>query len=253
MFCQKCGTSMPETALACPGCNAPIARAGAGTAAMADTVKAAYGNGLAALKGFAADPVGRLPATYAALGDDQARRIGLTYGVVSVLCFLLGGYLMFPFKDGLFDFLGFGGVMKCILFGVIPFACVAAGSIATRKIFGGQGGTGGDLFIAGAALLPMSFAMVVNGLLGFENSGAIGAVSILAGCTAVLMLFSGYSRISKLTERATTLAIPIVVLLTIWLGKVIASSVLEGGFGGGRGMGGFDNAGLGGMSGFGGY
>jgi hypothetical protein len=242
---------MTEAATACPSCNTPVAKTGAAatSAAVADTVKAAYGSGLAALKSFASDPVGRLPATYAALGDDKAKRIGITYGVVSVLCFLLGGYLMFPFKDGLFDFLGFGGVMKCVLFGVLPFVCVAAGSMATRKVFGGQGGTGGDIFIAGAALLPMSFAMIVNGLLGYDNASAMGAVSLFAGCTSVLMLFSGYSRISKLTERATTIAIPIVVMLTIWLVKVIATSVLEGGFAGNRSMGG---GGFDGFQGFGG-
>ena len=63
-----------------------------------------------------------------------------------------------------------------------------------------------------------------------------------AGCTAVLMLFSGYSRISKLTERATTIAIPIVVVLVFWLGKTVASSVLGGG--GGGGMGGPDFSGF---------
>jgi len=255
MFCQQCGTSMPEAATACPSCSTPVARAGAagpatGSAALAGTVKAAYGSGLAALKGFAGDPVGRLPSTYAALGEAQARRIGLTYGVLSALCFLLGGYLLFPFKDGLFDFLGFGGVMKCLLFAVIPFACVSGGSLAARRLLGAQGGPGGDVFVAGAALLPMSFAMVVNGLLGYEHAAAMGVVSIFAGVTAVLMLFSGYSRISALSERATTVAIPIVVLLTIWLGKSIASSVLEGGLGGGGMHGGFGNPGA---MGFGGY
>jgi len=250
MFCQKCGTSLAETAAACPSCSTPVLRGGAASAAMADSVKAAYGSALAALKGFAADPVGRLPQTYAALGDDKARRIGLTYGVASVLGFLLGGYLMLPFRDGLFDFLGFGGVLKCVLFGVIPFAGLAAGSLAARKAFGGQGGLGGDLFVAGAALLPMSLAMVVNGLLGYEHAGAMGVISIFAGIAAVLMLFSGYSRIARLSERATTLAIPIVVVLTLWIGKSVAGSVLESGMGG---MGGPGYGNPGGYTGWSGY
>ena len=228
MFCQKCGTSMADTAAACPSCNVPVARA-AGPA-VADTVKAAYGSALSALKAFAGDPVGRLPDAYAALGDARALRVGLTYGVVSVLCFLLGGYLLLPFREGLFDFLGFGGVLKCLLFGVIPFGCTWLGSLAVRKVLGGQGATGGDAFVAGAALLPTSCAMVLGGLIGFENPGALGALSVLAGCTGVLMLFSGYSRIAGLTERATTLAVPLVVLLTLWLGQRIATSVLTGGF-----------------------
>lgn len=249
MFCQKCGTSMVDAAVACPSCNTPVAKGGtaATSAAVADTVKAAYGSGLAALKGFMGDPVGKLPATYDALGDDKARRIGITYGVVSMLCFLIGGYLLIPFRDGLLDNLGFGGVLKCLLFGVVPFGCLAVGGMATRKVFGGQGGTGGDLFIAGAALLPTSLAMLVNGMLGYSNAGMMGAVSIFAGCTAVLMLFSGYSRISKLSERATTLAIPIVVILTMWIGQSLGTSLLESAF-----LGNHSNLGGGGFMDFGG-
>jgi hypothetical protein len=122
---------------------------------MASSVKSAYGNALSALKGFLGDPVGRLPPTYESLGDGKARRIGLTYGVVSLLCFLLGGYLLIPFRDGLFGHLGVGGVLKAVVFAAIPFGCAALGGLATRKLFGGTGGgPGGDCFVAGAALLP---------------------------------------------------------------------------------------------------
>jgi hypothetical protein len=173
-----------------------------------------------------------LPATYEALGDAQAKKVGITYGVASVVLFLLGGYLLQPFGNDLFDILGFGGVMKCILFGVLPFGGTVLGSLGVRKVFGGQGGLGGDLFLSGAALLPISLAMPINGLLGYENYAVMAVLSLFAGITGVLMLFSGYSRISKLSERAATIAIPIVVVLVFWLAKTVASSVLGGGGGG---------------------
>jgi hypothetical protein len=197
-------------------------------------VKTAYGSALAALKGFVGDPVARLAATYESLGDDRARRIGITYGVFSMLCFLLGGYLLVPFKDGLFEHLGFGGVLKAIVFAAVPFGCAAIGGLATRKAFGGRGGgTGGDCFVAGAALLPLSLAMVVNGLLGLRSTGLATAISVFAGCTGVLMLFSGYTRVARLSERAATLAVPIVVVLTMWVGRTMASSVIESALTGG--------------------
>jgi hypothetical protein len=240
MFCPQCGSSVADGASACGQCHAPVAilagaGAGAGAAAgsMAVSMKSAFGSALGVLKGLAADPVGRLPSSYAELGDAQARRVGLSYGAFSLACFLLGGYLLLPFKDGLFDFLGFGGVMKCLLFGALPFACTALGSLAVRKALSGSGGgTGGDLFIAGVAVLPVSIAMLLSGLLGFENYGAITVVSVFAGCTGTLILYSGYSRLSKLSERAATLAVPVVVVLALWLGKTVASSVLNGSFGG---------------------
>ena len=235
MYCPQCGTSLPEAATACPSCSQPVAHtapspapAPAAAARMASSVKSAYGNALSALKGFLGDPVGRLPPTYESLGDGKARRIGLTYGVVSMLCFLLGGYLLIPFKDGLFGHLGVGGVLKAVVFAAIPFGCAALGGLATRKLFGGTGGgPGGDCFVAGAALLPASAAMVVNGLLGLERTGLATALSVFAGCTGVLMLFSGYSRIARLSERAATLAVPLVVVLSLWVGRSMASSVIE--------------------------
>ena len=231
MFCQQCGTSLPDAATACPSCSTPVTRAApppAAAARVASSVKAAYGNALSALKGFAGDPVGRLAPTYEALGDAKAFRIGLTYGVASMLCFLLGGYLLIPYKDNLFHNLGVGGVLRAIVFSAIPFACAALGSLATRKAFGGQGGgKGGDGFVAGAALLPASLAMVVNGLLGLERTGLATAISVFAGCTGVLMLFAGYSRVARLSERAATLAVPIVVVLAMWVGRSMASSVIE--------------------------
>jgi hypothetical protein len=70
--------------------------------------------------------------------------------------------------------------------------------------------------------------MAVSGMLGLANFGAIGVLGVFAGCTGVLMLFSGYTRISKLGERAGAVAVPIVVLLSMWLAKVLATSVITG-------------------------
>ncbi len=235
MFCQNCGTSMAAAASACPSCHSSVALASAGmarTAVVTENVRAAVGSALGALKSLAGDPVGRLPATYEALGEDKARRVGLSFGVASVILFLLGGYLLLPVQDGLLDFLGFGGTLKCLLFGVLPFGGTVLGSLAARKLLGGNGSLGGDLFLSGAALLPVSLAMPINGLLGYENYGLMAALSIFAACTSVLVLYSGYRRISKFTERTTTLVIPTVLVLVAWLGKTMAASVLESGMGG---------------------
>lgn len=244
MFCQNCAAAIDDTAAACPACQAPVARAApratGGQAAVTAGIRAALGDALTAMKALASDPVGRLPSVYATLGESKAQRVGLVAGLFSLVAFLMGGYLLLPFREGLFDFLGFGGVMKCLLFALVPFLCTALGSLGVRKAFGGQGGTGADLFTAGVAVLPISLAMPINGLLGYEHYALMVAVSVFAGCTGVLVLYSGYGRIARLGERASTLAIPVVVLLVLWLGKSLASAVLEGSLGGGIGAGGFD-------------
>ena len=235
MFCQKCGTALGGAVAACPSCNSPItsgasAFPSASAGPLAGTVKAASMDALAAFKTFAGDPVAGLPRAYQALGDRKALRAGVAFGAVSLACFLLGGYLLLPemFKQDLFEFLGFGGVMKCLLFGVVPFACTAAGSLAVRKVLRGEGALGSDCFIAGAAVVPASLCILFSGIVGLGNFEVIGILTVFAGCTGVLTLFSGYTRIGKLSERAGTLAVPVVVLLAVWLAKVIASSVLGG-------------------------
>lgn len=237
MFCQKCGNAVLETALACPSCSAPMAvtagaRLGgaASSAAVAATLKTTSKDAFTAFKTFAGNPVGGLQPAYDALGPAGALRTGLAFGVVSLLCFLLGGYLLLPpfFREDLFDVLGFGGVMKCLLFAVMPFLCATVGGLGLRKLLGGRGSLGADAFIAGSALLPASLAMLLSGFVGFENQDLIGVLAVVAGCVGILMLFTGYTRVVKLSERMGALGVPAVVLFTLWLSKVLAASVLGG-------------------------
>ncbi len=245
MFCQKCGHSMAESASACAHCNTPFstpafAVTGSGTtaggaafASVAGTVKEAWGGAVRTLLGIAADPVGRLGPAYEAIGPAQAKRTGLSYAVLSIACFLSGGYMLLPFRDGLFDFLGIKGTLQALLFACVPFFVAALGSFAGRKLGGGRGGLDADCFVAGSALVPVSLAMLLCGMLGYESPKLMLAIAVLAGCTCTLMLFAGYTRVSKISERLATLLIPLVVMLALWLAKELASSILSGGFGGG--------------------
>jgi hypothetical protein len=70
--------------------------------------------------------------------------------------------------------------------------------------------------------------MLLSGVLGLGNFEAIGILAIFAGCFGILMLFSGYTRISKLGERAGSIAVPIVVIVSAWLAKVVSTSVMTG-------------------------
>jgi len=230
MFCSKCGTPMGDALVACPSCSHPMTTGAAFRAGAGAAVTSAAREALAAVRTFATDPVGGLPRAHEALGEARALRAGIALGAVSVACFLLGGYFLLPpfVREDLFEFLGFGGVMKSLFFAVVPFLATVIGGLGVRKLMGGQGALGGDCFIAGAALLPSSLAMAVSGMLGLANFGAIGVLGVFAGCTGVLMLFSGYTRISKLGERAGAVAVPIVVLLSMWLAKVLATSVITG-------------------------
>ncbi len=234
MFCQKCGTSMADGIQACPACQSPVlqpAVAGAGFANVTAQVKDAWGGAVTTLLGFAADPVGRLGQAYGGLGEAKAKRAGLTYGAVSFVCFLLGGYLLLPFRSEVFEFLGAKGVAKSLVFAALPFFTIAVASNVGRRIAGGRGGIGADCFVAGASILPCALAMVVCGLFGFEHAQWMFALAVLAGCTSTLMMFSGYSRVVGISERASTLLVPITMLVCLWLANGLAESILSGSFG----------------------
>jgi hypothetical protein len=226
MFCNQCGTSLADTATLCLACNAPIARAGASPTPARATSQAA----LAALKTLVVDPIGGLVRAHAQLDAYKALRVGLAFGILSLACFLLGGYRLLPefLRGDLFEFLGFGGVMKCLLFGSVPFVSFACGGTLARKLSGAQGTLASDAYIAGAALLPLAACSVIAGFAGLENYEVIGIAVVFAGCLCTLMLFTGFTRITKLGERAGALSVPIVILLTVWLAKLLATSVLEG-------------------------
>jgi hypothetical protein len=234
MFCQKCGTVVADTAVACLSCNTPIVSAGPARSAAGGALKAAGADALRALRSLAGNPIGALAPAYAELGDARALRAGTALGAGSLACFLLGGYLLLPpfVKEDLFEFLGFGGVLKCLAFASVPFVTVAAGSAAMRKVMGGANALGGDVFVAGASLLPVSLCVLLAGLLGLGNAEAVGLLAVFALCTATSMLFAGYTRVGKLGDRAGALAVPVVVVLSAWLAKVLATSVVSGPGGG---------------------
>ncbi|MCE9592996.1 MAG: hypothetical protein K8S98_02280 [Planctomycetes bacterium] len=238
MFCQKCGTANTDTATLCSSCATAFGLAvPTGSPAVTDTVKAASRDAFAAFKTLAANPVGALPAACATLGDAKALRSGVAFGVVSVLCFASAGPILLGVGgirlSDLYEQLGFGGVLKYLAFAAIPFVGLTLGSVGARKFLGGKSALGSDCFLAGAALLPASLCMLAASLLGFEHFELIGILAVFAMCLGVLMLYSGYTRITQLTERAASLSVPVVVLLTVWLAKLMLGKVLGGPSGGG--------------------
>jgi len=228
MFCPKCGTQNPDTAAACSKCGAPLGARGASGGA-GDKFKTASQDALTAFKTFAVDPVGGLAPAANSLGQARAMGVGIVFGVVFTLCTALGIYRVF--LSGLGGGPGFGGFLKMLVVAAIPFVSLAAAGLAVRKVFGGEGGLGMDTFIAGAACLPFGFVMLLGSLLGPGNISVIYALSMFAICFTILMLFAGLTRIGKTSERAATIAVPIMLLVSGWLAKTIYTSMMQSAMG----------------------
>ena len=227
MFCVKCGSVIESAATVCPQCHAPVVAAATGPAlsSAADRVKTTSKEALEAFKIFATNPVGGLSVAYERLGDTRAFGVGITFAVVSIICCLVGGYLLLP--QFIRSELGGGGIIKAVLVLAVPFASILAVGVAIRAIFHGQGKFGADSFLAGAVLLPLAALVLLAGILGIGNVEVIAIAGVFAICFSLFMVFAGYTSIYKISERLATICVPTMILISAWLMKIIYVAMLK--------------------------
>lgn len=234
MFCQSCGTQLADAAQACslcgsqqPSAESTVLRGIGGH--VSDSSKDAAG----VLMQLLSNPVGGLPSAYAGLGSDRALKAGVALAVAFGLAgsFGVGRAISGASRSlGIFGALagisqadsGIGSFLKLALQIIVLPAAVAVVSFSIRKLAGVNPSVAADVFTAGAAVSPLGAAMLVAGILG------VGNVEIVVGCLffaltyLVLMLYAGFTRVGGMSERAAAPAVPIAILLSAWLVKVIA-------------------------------
>jgi hypothetical protein len=196
-------------------------------------IKAATKDAWDALRLFAFDPVGRLPQAFEGLGQVRALRVGVAFGLIFALCLGLAAQRLLSALDILTSALDMHpgktrsmGIIKSTLFCLIPFFACWAGLSVTRVVLKGVGGWGHDAFIAGASLLPLGFVALIGSVLGVANLEFISVLFLGAICVSILMLFAGLTRICKISDRAATLGVPFILIVTAWLSKVMLAASL---------------------------
>jgi hypothetical protein len=225
-FCPKCGTRQTGNATFCSSCGAPLG-GGQQAGAAVDKVKVASQDALVAFKVFAANPVGGLSAAFEGLGPARALGVGITFGAVFAISILLAIYRMTS-NLGMFSIPhNFSFFMKALLLSVMPFAGLFGTSSVARISMKGQGSFGHDSFIAGASSLPLAIVALLAAILGDGNSQIIGFFGVFGICLLVLMLFTGLVRISKITERLATIAVPSMLIVTGFLCKIVGQAMLN--------------------------
>lgn len=110
---------------------------------------------------------------------------------------------------------------------------MALASFISRKVFRGQGVFAGDIFIAGATLLPCAVFLLLLALLVSIGKGNIG-IKIISGVFVagvfvvyhtVLILYHGFTKISKVSDGAAAIAIASILSLSVWLTKIMITSL----------------------------
>lgn len=186
---------------------------------MADRAKAASKDSLHAFKIFALDPVGGLATAYSSLGEKRALSAGIGFGVTFAVSIFIAAYISHIRPDG------FGGLLKFIGCALVPFLGMAGASFVGRKAFRGDGTFAVDAFVSGASLLPFAFALLAASI--FTNMEVIAILGVFAVTLNILMLFTGFTRISHISEKGATLIVPLVLLISVWFSKIIYASMLN--------------------------
>jgi hypothetical protein len=223
MFCQECGSQVPDNATACSSCGTAVI-VPSSAAVAAHKIEAASKDAWRAFKQFVPNPVPGLPAAFESLGQKRALGVGIAFGATFALCFLLAAYRVLPDWNRPSGVVGF---IKVLLVAVAPVFSLFAASAVVRKTFRGAGGWADDSFISGASCLPFGCIALLAAIVGPGNVQLIAPCALFAGCLTILMLFGALTRIGKISERGATLAVPLILIATTWLSKITYVALLR--------------------------
>lgn len=182
---------------------------------LSSKVKLTVNDAIEGLKIFALNPVGGIPSFFKGLGKERALGVGIAFGILYVFCFV------FSFEKFSLFFSLQDSFAKLVFFSAANFLSIVGASFITRKLFRGYGCIQGDVFIAGVALTPISFLILLTKLLGIGNIEITVAVFIIAITYTILMLYTGCNQISCIPETAAALAVSVMIILSAWLYTVM--------------------------------
>jgi GYF domain 2 len=187
-------------------------------------------NILSAIAILATDPVGGLPSAFQRLNKKEAVTLGVVFAFLFDLCVLffarLGPIDLFHDLRWVRTNLSVRDLGTIALLGIVPLASIAGGCLLTRKVFRGVGSIATDMFLAGTSLVPISLWVVLASVLGFANLEVIFGLLTFAVCITVIFLYVGFQRVNRVPETASAIAVPLVLLLSVWIAKVLATTLI---------------------------
>ncbi|HEY9649451.1 MAG TPA: DnaJ domain-containing protein [Coleofasciculaceae cyanobacterium] len=158
---------------------------------------------------FALNPVGGLLPAFARLDKQQAIAVGLVFATIfdaSVVCSAYAGWQEFLEPE----------IIDLMLVGTVPFVILVTISAIARSITRRPGSLAGDIFLAGASLIPLSFLVLASGISTYLPDNAMVVFTVFTSCLTILTLYSGCTQISNLSENVATVIVPLMLLASGW-------------------------------------
>ena len=240
MFCKSCGRALGDTLRFCDGCGADVNAGAAGAATplsqhLKSEMKARSLDAWQGVKLFAKSPVGGLPESFALFDDRRAIQVGVVFAIVYEVAVLLGALIFKSRTEALLagilpvsqlmGELTAAQLLKMLFLGLVPFASLIGACALARAIFRGKGRFAGDVYTAGAVLLPTGLLVLLAALLGAANFEVIAILFLFALTYSILILYAGCSRIGNISEAGAAPAVPIILLLSAWITKIIVAAL----------------------------
>jgi curved DNA-binding protein CbpA len=178
-----------------------------------------FNNTIFALKSLTINPVGGLLTAFSSLDKSQAVAVGILFGTFANFSFVTGIYL------GWRDIFNELSTYKLMVIAAVPFLSIALISSISRGILRRRGSFAGDIFIAGASLQPLSFLLLLSSLAKILPSNTLLILSIFVSCYTILILYSGCTQISNLSDKAAALIVPVMLLVSGWFAYLVLTTM----------------------------
>ncbi|MGQ4647159.1 DnaJ domain-containing protein [Lyngbya aestuarii] len=165
------------------------------------------------------NPAGGMLSGYANLEKRQALAVGIVFAGIFNFCFVFWSYV------------GWRNIFEAYLWelmsvGLVPFfTLVAIGSIA-RVVSRSSGSLAGDIYLAGASLLPLGFLALASSGSTVLGSQVMLIIGVFASCYTVLILYSGCTQISGMSDTVAALTLPVMLLVSGWLTYLAVTVIL---------------------------
>ncbi len=116
--------------------------------------------------------------------------------------------------------------LKMLVGAAAPPVAIFLCMLCARALAKGRGAWQGDALAAGFSLFPFAVVFLVAPLLGPANGEVIAVLAVAALCMAILILFHGFKDLAGLSPGLATLAVPITLLLSAYMVKIIMAAIM---------------------------
>jgi uncharacterized membrane protein len=181
----------------------------------------------AALRQLIADPWGRVATVYEQLGPKRAMFVGAAF----IAAFFLSALLAMVLRDAvllpgvaLLDSTDTAAFVKTLIT-LVGYLGALLGAVMLFRVATRTGAAfAADVFVVGAALLPLAAFAIIDGLLNPLSPVVQWVKSVLFlffAVTAILMLYNGLSKAVRLSDRIAALAVPAVLAAAMTVALIL--------------------------------